>query len=113
MTKTSSRAFSLQVRPNVTDSLQPVSRILKMEGLCPTSVPSEAVAAAAIRPAIQVQQQGNAGGAGEDKVWRRREREKRERRRRGRGTSPQWKRNTAAVARKRNTAAAAKIIQLR
>nr|BBF89690.1 hypothetical protein [Oryza sativa f. spontanea] len=29
-----------RVRPNVTDSLQPVSRILKMEGLCPTSVPS-------------------------------------------------------------------------
>lgn len=28
------------VRPNVSDSLQPMSRILNMEVLCPTSVPS-------------------------------------------------------------------------
>nr|BBF89455.1 hypothetical protein [Oryza glaberrima] len=31
---------SKTVWPNVTDSLQPVSRLLEMKGMCPTSVPS-------------------------------------------------------------------------
>lgn len=51
-------------------------------------------------PGGGAEQQGNAGSAGEDKVWRRREREKRERRRRGRGNKSGGGRGTRRQRRK-------------